>query len=56
VDWGTLAGMAGLLTLQSAAFGMMLSWLRSDVNNLRTELHAGLADLRDYSDRIGRLE
>jgi hypothetical protein len=59
VDWETLAGMAALLTLQSAAFGLVLSWLRNDLVGLRgevaavgTEFHADLAEVRSDIRRL----
>jgi hypothetical protein len=71
MDWGTVGVIAGLLALQSGAFGLVLHWLhqdllglrsdvgtvRSDLGDLRADVHAlETRMLADHGQRIARLE
>ena len=64
MDWGTIGVIAGLLALQSGAFGLVLHWLhqdllglRADLGELRTDVHRlETTMVGDYGQRIARLE
>jgi hypothetical protein len=64
MEWGTIGVIAGLLALQSGAFGLVLHWLhqdllglRDDLGTLRTDVHRLETKLvGDYGQRIAGLE
>jgi hypothetical protein len=64
MDWGTIGVIAGLLALQSGAFGLVLHWLHEDLLGLRGDLATLRADVNriettmvgDHGQRIARLE
>jgi hypothetical protein len=46
MDWGTVGVIAGLLALQSGAFGLVLHWLHQDLVDLRGEMRGEFGILR----------